>query len=271
MSIPELQEYLKSQPIAPVFEALQDDEKNNEIALKFMFIVNYMGLQTGLYQRIYGSNQPKLLHQLLGFHSYKLFTYYQYVSSGTFLGKDLQCKIGGCQFFGPYMTTLTHMAVNHDKHSSSKMCAYCCRIKLKAHFDDDSFQRCYEKYLQRDDILDMGTEATAMDEIVTNFYKNLKICAESVGVCCTRPLHRFNGKGKMVNHARGGDSANRRIIIFKHASKPKAFDTDKLNQEFSKAMDALYGNNRPGTSMNQVNNINLILEIISKFLSIYLV
>lgn len=254
--ISELQECLKNQPIAPIFEKLQDEEKNDENALKFMFIINYIALQMDLYRRISDSNQPKLLHELLGFHSYKSFTYYNYLGNDHFRDKNLQCKVGQCQFFGPYMKVLTHMAINHNKHCSTKLCAYCYRVELRTHFAESSFERCYANYLERDDISDVDAEATAVQIIIEDFYKALKKFAEAIGVCSKRQLHLFGAKGTAKIEQLSiiyGKGISKETIIYQHTPKLKDFDTDKLNEEFQKAKDALFVNNDTVPFIKQVH------------------
>lgn len=254
--ISELQEYLKNQPIASIFEKLQVDEKNDENALKFMFIINCIALQMDLYRRISDSNQPKLLHELLGFRSYKSFSYYNYLGNSHFREKNLQCKVGQCQFYGPYMLVLTHMAINHNKHCSSEMCAYCCRFDLKTHFAEDSFERCYENYLQRDDTWVVAIQANPIQDIIKDFYIKLKKCAEEVGVCILRKLYRFGAKGtakveKLSVHY--GKGISNETIIYQINPKLKAYDTDILNEVFQRTNDILFGNNGPAPFMNQVH------------------
>lgn len=129
--------------IAPVFDKLREFEKNDETALKFMSIVDYDFVKGDLYDRIQATNQPKLLHELLGFHSYKSFVYYNYIDSVHFDEKYLKCR--NCEFFGPYALTLTHMAINHNIHNGFKQCAYCNHENLDKHFQENSFYGCYMK------------------------------------------------------------------------------------------------------------------------------
>lgn len=246
-NILELQEYFQSQPIAPIFEILSDDEKNDETALKFMYIVHYVLLLKDLYGRI--ANIPKLLRELLGFTSYKSFTYYDYIKNSNFTDKNLKCKFGQCQFYGPYMLVLTHMAINHNKHFSTVLCAYCCRSDLKEHFEKNSFQDCYESYLKRDDIPDISAKTVVVNEIISDFYKELKICAEKLGVCSRRQLHYFAAKGvtkieqlPRIYKKEMSDQA----IIYQHNSKGKVFNKNELERLFKKACNNLHGNSGGG-------------------------
>lgn len=251
-----LMEHLLTRPIAPMLEHLGETEKNDEIALKFMCVVDYDVTRKSLYERISDTKFPKLFNELLGFHSYKSFQYYDYVGNNHFSGKFLQCKFAQCQFFGPYTLVLTHMAINHNMHYGFKLCAYCCRVELKMHLADGSFQRCHEQYLQRTDISDKVFEVGAVCAIIADFYDVMKECAKKFGVYTKRQLHNYAGKGygtaEQLKKRYGGD-ISRETIVFHPKLNGKSISIDKLKHEFNNVMIAFYGASGPIRFRNEVS------------------
>lgn len=189
-----LKEYLSSRPISVVFDRLSDDEKNDETALIFMCIVDYEVAQNSLYARINSTNLPKLLHDLLGFSTYKSFVYYDYMNNFMLKDKNLQCS--HCQLFGPYALILTHMMINHNISNGYKLCIYCHNQELKSHFNNESvFQMCYENYLRKYEISEIVYESVTVQKIIKDFYCVLKKLSNSLGVRLGRQLHKYAGKG----------------------------------------------------------------------------
>lgn len=180
---PKLIEYLNKRPFAPILERINHDELADEIALKFMCIVDYEVTKRNFYARISDTNFPKLLYELLGFYSYKNFRFYDYIGNKRFADKQLQCKFAQCQFFGPYLSVLTHMSINHNMHFGLVLCAYCCNYELQQHFADNSFEACYEKYLKREEVPDVAAEIVC--QIISDFYFMLKKCSQKLKVSCT--------------------------------------------------------------------------------------
>lgn len=270
-TILELQQLCKNQPIAPIFERLKEEEKSDETALKLLLVINYVVLQRNLYARIGDTKLPKLLHELLGFHTFKSFTYYNYAGNVNFNGKFLQCKFGQCQFSGPYMIVLTHMAINHNAHYSTTKCLYCCRIDLKTHFENDSFQQCYETYSASDNISDMIEEATGVHDIIVEFYDTLKKCAETFGVCTQRKLHRFEAKGvaKSEQLSINGRGMSNEAVVYKPNPRLKRINIGMLNREFNKAKEALYVANGDMRFTDQVSKV-LIYAFFNLFFSLFL-
>lgn len=255
-----LMEHLLTRPIAPMLEHLGETEKNDEIALKFMCVVDYDVTRQNLYERISDTKFPKLFNELLGFHSYKSFQYYDYVGNNHFSGKFLQCKFAQCQFFGPYALVLTHMAINHNMHYGFKLCAYCCRVELKMHLViDGSFQRCYEQYLQRTEISDIVFEVSAVCAIIADFYDVMKECAKKLGVYTKRQLHNYAGKGygtaEQLTKRYGGD-ISRQTIVFYPKLNGKSMSIDRLKHEFNIVMTDFYGACGPSRFRNEVSKKN---------------
>lgn len=193
LNIQEVQEYLLSRPIRVAFSQLNDDEKNDETAIKFMCVVDFEVQRKNLYEQMATTNIPKLFQQLLGFHSYKYFTYYDYQDSSLLSGKNLQCR--QCELFGPYTTILTHMATNHNISIGNKLCAYCENCELNRHFEDASLQRCYNNYLRTKAISDIEREAIRVHQVVKEFYNVLKLFSKTMDVLVYRKLHSYAGTG----------------------------------------------------------------------------
>lgn len=194
LKIKEVKEHLSSRPIGVVFKKLSDDEKSDENSLKFMCVVDVDVERNDLYRKIAATNSPKLLHQLLGFPSYRNFTYYEYQDDLQLIGKNLQCC--KCELFGPYSSVLTHMATNHHVPIGNILCAYCGKVELKKHFDDGSLGKCYENYLKQKDISYDSQKAIAMHKVIKEFYDRLKDLSVYFGVHVRRQMHCYAGKGR---------------------------------------------------------------------------
>lgn len=259
-TISKLQQYLSQRPIAPIFAKLKEHEKNDEIALKFMCVIDYEATRIDLYARINGTNFPKLLHELLGFQSYTSFTYYDYSNNYCLRGNLLQCQFAQCQFIGPYTLTLTHMAVNHNMDVGSIICAYCHEKTLKDHlFVENSLAQCYKNYLLANEIPDVDS---GVHLIVVDFYEMLKECSKKLEVCTTRHLYRYVAKPYGQSEQLGrkyGNGLSRSIFVYQPKRKTKQFSIDKLNEEFISAMGALYDGDP-----NQFNVVGSIARRILK-------
>lgn len=234
-----LQEHLSKRPIAPVFKNLKEHEKSDEIAQKFMCIVDYELNKNDLYARLNQTNSPKLLHELLGFHSYKSFTYYEYVSGSFLEGKFLQCKFDQCEFIGPYLLTLTHMAINHNTDVGSTICEYCNDQDLREHFLEDTFDECYQNYLDNKHISDGVIEENTVHQIILDFYNMLKECSKKLEVYTKRKLCRCNDaysdKSEQFAQRYGEDDA-RRLIEHCPRRAVKSFSMTRFDNEFKQAL-----------------------------------
>lgn len=239
-----LQNHLKSRPIAPIFEGLKTHEKTNEVALRFMCVIDSEMSKKNLYDRINATDYPKILHELLGFHSYKDFTYYEYRDNIEFDGKLLKCQYGQCQFVGNYMLILTHMAINHKMDIGSQMCLYCDENEeLKKHFQEKTFQACYDRYLDHmrrlNDISDDFIEDNAVHAIISDFYEMLKGCAHKLDVVATRRLHEYMGKKFQQSEQlprEGSNEMSRRVSVLRPRRLEKKFSAKKLNELFKTSM-----------------------------------
>lgn len=249
-NIPKLIEHLSSRPIAPIFGRLDENEKNDENALKFMCVVDYEMSKKRVYDRIAAliraTNYPKLLNELLGFNSYKSFRYFEYHGNQHFDGKYLRCQSAPCEFVGPYMLTLTHMAINHNAHHGTKICLYCKKFELKMHNTTDSFGKCYKNYRDEEEIPHVFIESTGVNEVISEFYAVLKDCSKSLDVYTQRHLYGFvgklyNQKESLVGNY-GGDIAPE-ITIGATRGTPKPIPIGKLNKVFEKVMIHYYGGN----------------------------
>lgn len=172
-------EYLQTRPIAPILE--QSDEKGNIVALKFMYILDNETERSQLYDRIRNAKSASLMQQLMQFHTFKSFKFYDYnVKRGlkTFV---LQCT--ACKLIGPYPYILSHMAINHNLHIASKMCGYCDRVELQKHFDSNTLGRCYGNYLRDRNIYDWDANVC---KIVVEFYDMLKRVSDQFSIITIR-------------------------------------------------------------------------------------
>lgn len=250
-------DHLSARPIGPIIGCLDENEENDETALRLMCIIDYeLERRTNFYKRISETKLPKLLHELLGFHSYKSFQYYDYIGNCQFNRKYLHCKYGQCQFFGPYMLVMTHMAINHNMHCGIKLCAYCCHVELKLHFAENSFQKCYEKYLKREEISDIIVESSVIYEIISDFYNVIKDCSIRLGVRSRRQLHNYSGKGfgtaEQLAKNYGG-YISKETIVFQPKLTGKPILIDQLNKEFHRVMIMFYGPTRSSQFKNEVS------------------
>lgn len=171
-------EYLRTRPIAPILE--RSVEKDNLIALKFM--LDYEMEQRKLYRRIQNINSASLLMmQLMQFHSFESFRFYDYVVKQEVNKLVLQCS--SCGLIGPYASMQTHMAINHNVHIASKMCGYCNCVELREHFDNNTIGRCLVNYLNERNISEWDTNVC---NIVAEFYDILRNIAEKFSIITTR-------------------------------------------------------------------------------------
>ncbi|XP_055297568.1 uncharacterized protein LOC129566057 [Sitodiplosis mosellana] len=262
MNIKRLKEYLSSRPISVVLDKLSDDEKNDEIALKFMSIVDYELERKNLYTRIRSTNLPKMLQELLGFKSYKSFAYYEYINNSKLDGKNVQCPY--CQLFGPYASMLTHLAINHNISIGYKICFYCHHWELKDHFDSESsLQICYENYLQQHEISDIVRDSFAVHQIIKDFYSVIKQLSVSLGVVTQRQIHRYAGKGlgkpEEIN-VEHGDDLSSTTTAYKQKAPRKIISTipkNKLNKMFVVAITAMCGGEALFKFMEESSSIDL--------------
>lgn len=179
--------YLQKRPIAPILA--QSDEKQNLTALKFMVILDHETERNQLYTRMRMVNSTSLMLQLMQFHKFESFTFYDYSrirrEMKTFV---LQCS--ACGLIASYACIMVHMAVNHNLHMGSKMCGYCDRAEIQKHIDNNTLDRCCGNYLRERNITKWDTTVC---KIVAEFYDMLKIISEKFSVVTFRN-HNYAAK-----------------------------------------------------------------------------
>lgn len=256
--------HLQTSPFASIFE--QSNEKDDAVALKLMCIVNFETQRHSLYPRIQEAS-PKLLAQLMQFHSYGTFKYYDYQVGGEIGKRVLKCKF--CELIGPYGLILTHMAINHNAHIGLKKCAYCNRVVLKRHFADASIEQCYARYLRNNHIeMDAGT--MKVYKIVIKFYDMLKDLSIKFAISTIRN-HGFRGDGHQVgvqfSHGQDSGSASdsdngiKKITVFnvrtpKMTTKNISGRLNELDREFKRVIFIRYGGNNVSRLVRQTADAN---------------
>lgn len=171
--------YLRTRPIAPIFK--RSNEKGNAIALKIMCILDKETERSQLYDRIQKTKSDTLMMQLMQFHTFQSFRFYDYNVKREIKQYALRCT--ACGLIGPYACILTHMAINHDLHIGLKMCVYCDRAELQKHFDNNSLERCYRNYLRERNINECDT---VEGKIVSEFYDMLRKICEKLSIVTVR-------------------------------------------------------------------------------------
>ena len=173
--------HLKTRPFSRVLDRLSEHEKQCEIGLKLMTIVDYHAEEKGLYEAIQ-QNNPKYLFQMLQFSSYCLFAYPEYkLNRQTIIGDNYLLKCTSCEMIGPYLTILVHMAITHGQHVRIKICHYCGIVDLGTHIRNKTFQICYDNYKQRlsiDENWRQGVESL----LIKTFYDLVNGIAKDLGV-----------------------------------------------------------------------------------------
>lgn len=172
--------HLCTRPIAPIVENSQ--EKGTDIALKIMCILDHRVEKSNLYERIKNeTNQPKLLYQLMHFRYFGSFKFYEYLKKSMLSDKLLKCEI--CEFTAPYLRTLEHMVLSHDRHKSSTVCLYCNQLHLKEHNQQpnaiNSLENCYMRYREKNNI---QSENLCSKSLIDDFYKLMTRIAIQLGV-----------------------------------------------------------------------------------------
>lgn len=251
--IEQLAEHLAKRPIAPIFE--KSNEKNNEVALKFMCLVDFYAAERKLYDAI--NQHPKLLSQLMQFHSYGSFIYYNYQLNRGVGDCLLQCKF--CELTGPIGCIMVHMAINHNAHIGVKMCVYCNREELNAHIHDGTLIKCYKSYMDRYGIVASNIKTS---KILINFYRLVKSLADTLGVMITRS-DTFGGVGYsrvvQVDRLYGPDFP-RTCKVFSHKGTSKKIDIAQLETFFKMVIEFIYGANGIGGKQPQENDTSIIIS-----------
>lgn len=220
-------------PFAPIVSSSL--EKDNDIALKVMCVVDHYVDKHDLYRHI--NAVPKLLEQIFRFRSYAMFQYYKYTMKKTLIkDRPLQCEC--CEFLGTYENTLEHMVLNHDRHKSARLCHYCGVKDLAMHDNENTLHECYVKYSIRNRLMEDKCPSFIAEifKLITKIAIRLNvqtIRAASFSATCQLTT------GIATGIADDDDEISNEIVItdlmFKRS--PKRINLDVLEKLFSEAMD----------------------------------
>lgn len=238
-AITDLTERLKARPIYPIYQNCS--EKDNITTLQFMYIVDFHANHyIKLYDRIKEIEQPKLLGQLLQFRQFEKFKYFHYPVNKLYGNYVLQCRY--CELVGPCGCILTHMAINHNVHTSLKTCVFCKSATLETHLGNDSLGQCYSNYIEHNKIeVDMN-----MNGIVANFYEMFKKLCQNLNICSTR-RKGYAGQGYRCRETLlqdyGGDIAQEYEVRYMIPKKQlnRSIRSESLDREFQRIMEISYG------------------------------
>lgn len=232
--------YLSRRPIAPIVE--KSNEKNNVRALQLMCIVDHHMGQRKMYDRFAG--HPKMLTQLLQFHSFVSFKYYDYRANSKMFQKLMQCKF--CELIGPCTLILTHMSMNHNTHIGLKTCIFCNRTDFADHLKTNTgLDDCYHEYKTKyNEIEELSKDHNLLNAIV-DFYEMLNAISSRLNVCILR-THGFAGSGHKVTEKlqrNYGDDLDSECIVFNvRNTKHKQLDSSKLRKEFNDIVKTMRDN-----------------------------
>lgn len=230
-----LNEHLQKRDIAPILA--QSTEKEDEVALKIMCIIDHALIKRDFYSQM--KAEPKLIHQLIGFKSYSAFNYWKYLKPQKF-PSDYVLECWKCKLVGPYYLILSHMAATHNTHVGSNKCLYCKKVDTKVHFEDNTLQRCYEDYLTKNAI-----ENTNYPDVIVKFYDMLQELAKILGVLHTR-TEAYTAKGRKkkvrLNWFDIDDEGDidETVIVYENNTKTSV-DLGKLDMLYTKVINAFYG------------------------------
>lgn len=221
-------EHLRGRPIAPIVNA--SEEKDDGIALKMMCIVDFTLESSGFYQKM--KSMPKLMGQLLNFHSFAAFKYIKYVKETTVIDKALQCKF--CELIGPYTLVLEHMVINHGYNASAVKCMFCNDANLQDHNDSGTLHGCYENYKAKFSNL-------LISDVIVEFYDLLKKLAKQLNVQCSRNKQFKNAVStfariESIASDAEGDISNEVIVSVPKKRKCKGIDLRPIDKLYRKAM-----------------------------------
>ncbi|XP_031628575.1 uncharacterized protein LOC116344248 [Contarinia nasturtii] len=226
-------EHLKSRPIAPIYDAL--NEKYHLTVLKMLCVIDYHIDISGMYAEI--DKMPKLLSQLLtSKNSFASFKYYSYKlpTNVKIENKLLKCK--HCELLAPYSTTLEHMAFCHDFHVNVNICVWCEKCDYHQH----SLEECYEAYMAKHQF-----SSTFYPPVIPQFYRMLKRVAKKLRVNITHSQYFKNASNKHLETIpldEDDDSMSRDIIVFTAKRTSRVLDANELETKFQKAMQYFHIN-----------------------------
>lgn len=227
--------HLSSRPFASILRH-QLLRGENSIALKLMCIIDYLLETKHLYPEILG--EPKLSEQLLRFHNFEQFHYYEYkLSDFPFGDWVLACQC--CEFIAPYKYTLEHMVLSHNRHLSAELCHWCGQHELREHTQYDTLSQCFHNYYFNK----LGSYAGAQHNIlIKNVFTQFRWLASKLGVKTYRNTSYRASKSTVKEMLATGANDNADIAkeIFVTKTQIRTVKTIKLNQLdvlFQKAMD----------------------------------
>lgn len=227
-------DHLMTRPISSI--VINSPEKDFDIALKVMAVLDYYVEKNGLYREM--KQIPKLMEQLMRFRFFGSFKFYEYALKKSLFGtKLLQCE--SCEFIGPYITTLHHMVLSHDRHQSSMICSYCNTSPLRDHEQYYTLENCYMNYKIRQQI----NSNYECPPVVTDFYELVRKIASKLGVRIKRG-EVFNNKAHQKNpvviEINDDDDSSNNYDEYIHKSiicrSKKTIKLDILNDMFKDAM-----------------------------------
>lgn len=258
-----LKRHLNQSRYRVIFE--KSTEKHSLTSLKLMVIIDFHATQLNFYSRIDKTALPKLLYQLMQFHSYKYFKYYDYNIGRKIGDRILQCKF--CELIGPYGSILTHMAIIHNAHIGLKRCAYCNRTELRMHFKSDeqyanmdmrsSLKNCYNQYIKRHDIILNDN----VSKIVADYHDMLKKLSQTLGVSTIRN-HIYSGIGygnrEKIKPKYSRDFPEECTVYRQRNTKGGGeIYCSSLNTEINRIIDILYGGNCTSRIESDINSIDV--------------
>lgn len=253
--------HLMTRPIAPI--VMSSMEKEDEIALKVMIILDYYVQKCDLYGNI--SAVPNLFDQLFKFKSYASFQYYKYVLDDSLKKKLLKCEF--CDLLSTYEITITHMALNHDKHLNVRYCQWCKKTDLKTHKRFKDFKRCYSKYGHNKFDLKKRWRINEYLGIIRRFYKIVSGVAKKLGVHIQRNENSTTTTDQKVvtielddddddddnDDDDDGDKLCSEISLWRSS---KGINLDALAEMFQEAMKFFWTNIK--NELYQIDNNNTI-------------
>lgn len=239
-----LTEHLQERDIAKILA--QSTEKNDEVALKLMCIIDHALLKRNFYTKM--KTEPKLIHQIIGFKSFCSFNFWKYIKPQKF-PSDYVLECSKCKLIGPYYLILSHMATTHNFHVGSNKCLYCKHVDTKVHIEDNTLQHCYEGYLKKN-----GIENTSYPVVIVEVYEMLQELARILGVLHTRTdVYTAKGRKRKENwfgFDEGGD-INETVLVFENSTKTP-IDLNKLDTLFKRVIEDFYGGERAREFLNNV-------------------
>lgn len=257
--IAQIVRHLRGRPIACIFE--QSHEKDNLIALKLMCILDSEMDRLNLYAEINATN-PKLLGLLLRCTSFATFKYFDYAVKKEIGPRILRCKF--CELVGPYACILSHMTISHNTHVGVKVCAYCNRCELQKHFEENTLDECYQRYIQQNEWHEFECNVGALN-IVIKFFEMLKRLSKKFEVYSIRQKS-YAGLGyksvEKLGRSYGTDFPTE-CVVFKQ--KPRKNEkslsqSNGLDVAFQQALDYVYGHssNAQSTQREPTNHTVVI-------------